>query len=47
MGFERDAALFPRAGRCLGKDVVDEIINEEKSHVRWLSEFRENFKRQG
>jgi rubrerythrin len=22
------------------KDVVDEVINEEKSHIRWLDTFR-------
>lgn len=49
MGFEKETLLYFHAVRDVvrEKDVVDEIINEEKSHIRWLSEFRENFKRQG
>jgi rubrerythrin len=49
MGFEKETLLYFHTVRDVvrEKDVVDEIINEEKSHVRWLSEFRENFKRQG
>ncbi|MDH4231250.1 MAG: ferritin family protein [Nitrospirota bacterium] len=48
MGFEKETLLYFHAVRDLvkEKDVVDEIINEEKSHLRWLSEFRENFKNQ-
>ncbi len=49
MGFEKETLLYFHTVRDVvkEKDVVDEIINEEKSHLRWLSEFRENFKRQG
>ncbi len=48
MGFEKETLLYFHTVRDVvkEKDVVDEIINEEKSHLRWLSEFRENFKNQ-
>lgn len=49
MGFEKETLLYFHTIREVikEKDVVDEIINEEKSHIMWLSRFRENFIKQG
>lgn len=49
MGFEKETLLYFHTIReaVKEKDVVDEIINEEKSHIMWLSRFRENFIKQG
>jgi rubrerythrin len=48
MGFEKETLLYFHTIRDVIKerDVVDEIINEEKSHVMWLSRFRENLIKQ-
>jgi rubrerythrin len=42
MGFEKETLLYFHAVRdaVKEKDIVDEIINEEKSHIMWLSAFR-------
>lgn len=49
MGFEKETLLYFHTIREVikEKDVVDEIINEEKSHIMWLSRFRENFIKKG
>jgi len=49
MGFEKETLLYFHSIREVikEKDVVDEIINEEKSHIMWLSRFRENFMEKG
>ena len=46
MGFEKETLLYFHNLRDLvrEKDVVDEIINEEKSHIMWLSKFQDSFK---
>jgi len=45
MSFEKETLLYFHTMREVvkEKDVVDEIINEEKSHIMWLSKFRETF----
>ena len=45
MGFEKETLLYFHTIRnvVMEKDVVDEIINEEKSHIMWLSAFRKSF----
>ena len=47
MGFEKETLLYFHNMRELvkQKDVVDEIINEEKSHIMWLSKFKDSFTR--
>ncbi len=42
IGFEKETLLYFYGLRDLvkEKDVVDEIINEEKSHIMWLSSFK-------
>jgi rubrerythrin len=42
MAFEKETMLFFYGIRdsVKEKDMVDEIINEEKSHIMWLSRFR-------
>jgi len=42
LGFEKETLLYFFELRSLvkEKEVVDEIINEEKSHIRWLDAFR-------
>ena len=49
MGFEKETLLYFHTIRdaVKEKDVVDEIINEEKSHIMWLSRFRKNFIKRG
>jgi rubrerythrin len=44
MGFEKETLLYFHTIRdaIKEKDIVDEIINEEKSHIMWLSAFRKN-----
>ncbi len=48
MGFEKETLLYFYALRdaVKEKDVVDEIINEERSHVMWLAKFKDNFIRE-
>jgi rubrerythrin len=47
MGFEKETLLYFHALRdaVREKDIVDEIINEEKSHIMWLSSFRNSFRK--
>lgn len=47
MGFEKETLLYFHAIREVlkEKDMVDEIINEEKSHLMWLHRFKGNFLR--
>ena len=42
LGFEKETLLYFYELRSLvkEKEVVDEVINEEKSHIRWLDAFR-------
>ncbi len=42
IGFEKETLLYFYELRNVvkEKDVVDEVINEEKSHIRWLDAFR-------
>jgi rubrerythrin len=48
MGFEKETLLYFHTIRDVvkEKDVVDEIINEERSHIMWLSAFRKSFTQQ-
>lgn len=47
IGFEKETMLYFYEIRNVvkEKDVVDEIINEEKSHIMWLSKFKGSFAR--
>lgn len=42
LGFEKETLLYFFELRSIvkEKEMVDEIINEEKSHIRWLDAFR-------
>ena len=42
IGFEKETLLYFMELRSIvkEKEVVDEVINEEKSHIRWLDAFR-------
>jgi rubrerythrin len=42
MGFEKETLLFFLAlrGVVKEKEVVDEVVNEEKSHIMWLADFQ-------
>ncbi len=42
IGFEKETLLYFFELRSIvkEKEVVDEVINEEKSHIRWLDAFR-------
>ncbi len=42
MGFEKETLLYFLGIRDLvkQKELVDEIINEERSHIRWLAAFK-------
>ncbi len=46
IGFEKETLLYfyGLLGSVREKEVVEEIINEEKSHIKWLTAFRESFK---
>lgn len=46
LGFERETLLYFYSLRDIvkEKEIIDEIINEEKSHIMWLSEYRKNQK---
>ena len=43
VGFEKDTLLYFYGMRDVvkEKEVIDEIINEEMSHIRWLNRFRQ------
>lgn len=45
MGFEKETLLYFYGIRSAvkEKDLVDEIINEEKSHIMWLNAFKNSF----
>ena len=45
MGFEKETLLYFYALRdaVQEKDMVDEIINEERSHIMWLAKFKDSF----
>lgn len=45
IGFEKETLLYFYGIRdaVKEKEVVDEIINEERSHVMWLNKFRQGF----
>ncbi len=45
INFEKETLLYFHGLRdaVREKEVVDEIINEEKSHIRWLTSFRNKF----
>jgi len=45
MGFEKETLLhfYGLRDAVREKDMVDEIINEERSHIMWLAKFRESF----
>ncbi len=42
IGFEKETLLYFFELRAIvkEKDVIDKVINEEKSHIRWLDAFR-------
>ncbi len=46
IGFEKETLLYfyGLLGSVREKEVVEEIITEEKSHIKWLTAFRESFK---
>lgn len=46
MAFEKETLLYYHKLRELvkEKEVVDEIINEEQSHIMWLAKFKDSFK---
>ncbi|MBI5199922.1 MAG: ferritin family protein [Nitrospirae bacterium] len=48
IGFEKETLLYFYAIRdaVKEKEIVDEIINEEKSHIMWLNKFGESFLKQ-
>jgi rubrerythrin len=45
IGFEKETLLYFFELRSIvkEKEVVDEVINEEKSHIRWLDTFKRGF----
>lgn len=47
LGFEKETLLYFYGVRdaVKEKEVVDEIINEERSHIMWLSRFRNSYKK--
>ncbi len=47
LGFEKETLLYFYWLRdaVKEKEVVEEIINEERSHIMWLNKFRESFKK--
>lgn len=47
LGFEKETLLYFYALRdaVKEKEVVEEIINEERSHIMWLNKFRSSFKK--
>jgi len=47
LGFEKETLLYFYGIRdaVKEKEVVEEIINEERSHIMWLNRFRSSFKR--
>jgi len=47
LGFEKETLLYFYGirGAVKEKEMVDEIINEEKSHIMWLNKFKGSFKK--
>ena len=47
IGFEKETLLYFYGIREAVKEreIVDEIINEEKSHIMWLNRFKDSFKK--
>ena len=47
MGFEKDTLLhfYGLRDAVKEKDMVDEVINEERSHIMWLAKFKDSFKK--
>jgi rubrerythrin len=47
LGFEKETLLYFYGIRdaVKEKEVVEEIINEERSHIMWLNRFRSSFKK--
>ncbi len=47
IGFEKETLLYFMEMRTIvkEKEVMDEVINEEKSHIRWLDTFRQGLKK--
>ena len=47
IGFEKETLLYFYGIRdaVKEKEVVEEIINEERSHIMWLNRFRSSFKK--
>ncbi|NJD55337.1 MAG: hypothetical protein FIA94_02915 [Nitrospirae bacterium] len=45
MGFEKDTLLhfYGLRDAVKEKDMVDEVINEERSHIMWLAKFKDSF----
>jgi len=45
VGFEKETLLYFHGIRdaVKEKEVVDEIINEERSHIMWLNKFKDSF----
>jgi rubrerythrin len=49
MAFEKETLLYFVGLRdaVKEKDIVDEIISEERSHIKWLNSFKSKFIKQG
>ena len=47
LGFEKETLLYFYGIKeaVKEKELVDEIINEEKSHIMWLNRFKDSFKK--
>ncbi len=47
LGFEKETLLYFYGVRdaVKEKEVIEEIINEERSHIMWLNRFRDGFKK--
>jgi rubrerythrin len=47
LGFEKETLLYFYGIReaVKEKEIVEEIINEERSHIMWLSKFKSSFKK--
>lgn len=45
MGFEKETLLhfYSLRDAVKEKDMVDEVINEERSHIMWLAKFKDSF----